>query len=493
MTNKLSVDAICNKYPHEWPHARHVTMLALEIFDSLKAQLKLTDTQRRMLETACRLHDVGFGGNQPEHAARSAEITIEEGIRGFTTTQVQQIASAILMHRKNYHKCLDHPIVSSLKNQHSAMKLAAILRIADGLDHGHIQDGRISGITKNNKTILLKVASPGYSGNAAWTNEKADLWNEAFPYPVQIFNENKPARWRYYGVINRRNTTLAAARKLMFYQFRVIGDNRQAAINGDDFEHLHNIRVAARRLKELLRIFNGNLKQTSCKQVQELLAQMTSQLGNIRDTQVWLAFLERLDHDKRIPRDQNWASYLAKQQEIEQSLHSHLAALLDSQLFWRFWIRTNHFLRIELPGLEHNRKNEKNSARFFAGKLKIIHRNFCRTKININKLTPARLHKLRKRCRRARYISEFAGPVLGNTIRQYARRFEKLVDSLGTVHDMDVHLGRLVHDKEYEIPELVRIMENTRADAFEKTIRAWKKLMDRSLSRKVTRQLKKNA
>ena len=133
-----SVDRLLRRTSSEIPHAEHVARLALSIFDQTHALHQLTAAEREWLRYGALLHDVGCSVSIPGHQQHSYYLITHGDLTGFSTEEIEAIASIARYHKgkgpKGSHenwKRLD-PYLRVIVE-----KLAAVLRVADGLDHSH--------------------------------------------------------------------------------------------------------------------------------------------------------------------------------------------------------------------------------------------------------------------------------------------------------------------------------------------------------------------
>jgi exopolyphosphatase/guanosine-5'-triphosphate,3'-diphosphate pyrophosphatase len=136
-------------------HAAHVAQLAVRLFDDLAPVHGLKPEAREILHYASLLHDVGLHVAHRRHHRHSHYLIVHGGLRGFTAREVATIAAVARYHRKGPPRAR-HPEFAALRkaDQRAVRVLAAILRIADGLDRSHnqtvesvkvrIRDGRAS-------------------------------------------------------------------------------------------------------------------------------------------------------------------------------------------------------------------------------------------------------------------------------------------------------------------------------------------------------------
>jgi exopolyphosphatase/guanosine-5'-triphosphate,3'-diphosphate pyrophosphatase len=135
-----SVDRLLRRANAEVLHATHVARLALELFDQTHALHQLTAAEREWLQYGALLHDVGCSIGFSRHQQHSYYLITHGDLTGFSAEEIEVIASVARYHKgkgpKGSHenwKRLDpylRPVVE---------KLAALLRIADGLDRSHRQ------------------------------------------------------------------------------------------------------------------------------------------------------------------------------------------------------------------------------------------------------------------------------------------------------------------------------------------------------------------
>jgi exopolyphosphatase/guanosine-5'-triphosphate,3'-diphosphate pyrophosphatase len=135
-----SVDRLLRRGNAEVLHAAHVARLALELFDKTHPLHQLTATEREWLQYGALLHDVGCYVGYSKHQQHSYYLITHGDLTGFSAEEIEVIASIARYHKgkgpRQSHenwKRLDpylRPVVE---------KLAALLRIADGLDRSHRQ------------------------------------------------------------------------------------------------------------------------------------------------------------------------------------------------------------------------------------------------------------------------------------------------------------------------------------------------------------------
>jgi CHAD domain-containing protein len=105
------------------------------------------------------------------------------------------------------------------------------------------------------------------------------------------------------------DSVLETARRLLCVHYRIIAGNLPGAAAARSPTPLHDIRVAIRRLCAVLRAFRKPLARTSASRLAKPFAQLNSDLGPIRDSDVWLAYLRGKKVRRRLQTDPAWPAY----------------------------------------------------------------------------------------------------------------------------------------------------------------------------------------
>ncbi len=130
-----SVLRLLAKFRADEAHARHVTMLALALFDGLAREHALDEEARRLLQYAGLLHDVGSVIGHDDHAEHSYYIVKNGNLRGLSAAEVEMVATVARYHGKARPRKSDPAFAGLRRDQRRAVRwLAAILRLAEALD-----------------------------------------------------------------------------------------------------------------------------------------------------------------------------------------------------------------------------------------------------------------------------------------------------------------------------------------------------------------------
>lgn len=164
------------------PHSLHVAHLALSIFDALALPFSLKKSDRRILEAAAILHDIGCFISYGSHHKHSYHLIRHADLFGFSPRERELIAQIARYHRKSLPK-RKHESFQTLreKDRQLVTRLGGILRMADGLDRrraGFVQEvscefcgNIITARLEGNEDVSVEI----FGGNA-----KKDLFEKAF-------------------------------------------------------------------------------------------------------------------------------------------------------------------------------------------------------------------------------------------------------------------------------------------------------------------------
>lgn len=179
-----SVVHLAENFHYEEGHARQVCGIALRLFDQTAALHGLGQQERGYLEAAALLHEIGLYLSHAQHHLHSYYLIRHAELLGYTEDEKEIIANVARYHRKS-HPRDKHPSFGALDPETRAIvsKLAAILRVADGLDRGHSASVRDVRFTRRGRSARcrLVMASRKSADIELWGAErKKQLFEEVF-------------------------------------------------------------------------------------------------------------------------------------------------------------------------------------------------------------------------------------------------------------------------------------------------------------------------
>jgi CHAD domain-containing protein len=208
---------------------------------------------------------------------------------------------------------------------------------------------------------------------------------------------------------------------------------------GLDPEYLHDMRVAARRLRSALRLFHEIIPARRVTFLRREVKWLATLLGQVRDLDIYLARLESLE--ERL-QETSRESLQPFRRELERKRETQRRVLLRSLNSVRVQV-----LFRSLMGMLHERPIRRLSlavARSTAGDAggPIVGRLLTRFLRAGRRLGPASsdasLHALRIQAKRLRYALEFFQEGLGSPAQSWIERLRQLQDLLGEHQDLIV-------------------------------------------------------
>jgi exopolyphosphatase/pppGpp-phosphohydrolase len=169
-------------------HTDQVTKLALQLFDDLQSLHQLGSEERFWLAVAATLHDIGWIEGWHGHHKASLRIILETPMLSFSNKERLLIGSIARYHRGSLpHKKHDHYQALSGAERKVVLFLAAILRLADGLDRTHqalIRELTCQ-VTAGEVRLFCRVQKPAEDERNS-AGEKGDLFTKVYKRKVSI-------------------------------------------------------------------------------------------------------------------------------------------------------------------------------------------------------------------------------------------------------------------------------------------------------------------
>lgn len=188
---RRSVMELANRCQWDEPRSIHVATMALKLFDELSPLHGLGKKERELLEYAAFLHNIGYFISPSNHHKHSYYLIANGELKGFHPDEVHIVANVARYHRKSLPKN-EHPNYNflSVHNKHIVRVLAALLRVADGLDRSHTQNVRSLKVKTTPAKVELRVKTAFDAEIEIWGAErKGDLLREVFGRELSVRNE----------------------------------------------------------------------------------------------------------------------------------------------------------------------------------------------------------------------------------------------------------------------------------------------------------------
>lgn len=163
-------------------HGLQVARLALELFDQLQSLHRLPQETRELLEYAALLHDIGWHIGHSSHHKHTYYLIKNGDLEGFSAVELEIIANVARYHRRSGPK-KSHEAYMSLRpaEREIVCKLAALLRLADGLDRGHYANVQRLRVVARGKHLSLRLLTTTDPELELWgARHKTGLFEEVF-------------------------------------------------------------------------------------------------------------------------------------------------------------------------------------------------------------------------------------------------------------------------------------------------------------------------
>ncbi|NJN66043.1 MAG: CHAD domain-containing protein [Chloroflexaceae bacterium] len=347
-------------------HMRSVAGHALTLFDTVRRPYDLPRRARDLLEVGALLHDVGFPIDPLQHHLIGRDIVLDSDISGLDENERAIVACLVAFHRKKVRPDEEPAYVRlGKKDQHLALCLASLLRVADGLDYSHTQTTHIRTCEIRRQGVVLHLFGPHAEEDGARALKKADLWNKIFQHPVEVTTgamaeppAGEPAPDReehradvqtqprlqsqtqaddadlnHWSLITERSSarTLAeTGRRLLRTHFQELLTMEREVRKDTDIEGVHDMRVATRRLRAVLPAIKPVVSAQALRPFQKPIRKIARSLGEVRDCDVFLDLVRH--YLEPLPAEQRpaMAPLVTALQRDRAAAYQHLLVVLDS-------------------------------------------------------------------------------------------------------------------------------------------------------------------
>ncbi|MFP4151571.1 MAG: HD domain-containing protein [Alkalispirochaeta sp.] len=181
-----STIGIGRKYHFDESHGIHVAKLAVRLFDQFADEHGMDEHARLLLEVAGIVHDIGNFVRASGHHKHGQYIIENSEIFGLSRSDIRVVANVVRYHRGGAPSS-SHTNYISLRREHRmiVLKLAALLRVADALDRGHVQRVRDFHLEQRDEEVILHCEYAGdISIEEYGLRLKGRLFEDVFGYGV---------------------------------------------------------------------------------------------------------------------------------------------------------------------------------------------------------------------------------------------------------------------------------------------------------------------
>jgi exopolyphosphatase / guanosine-5'-triphosphate,3'-diphosphate pyrophosphatase len=180
--------SFARRLEYDQRHAEHVRELSIQLFDELQPVHHLPAESRVLLEAGALLHDAGHMISHRGHHKHGEYLALNGDIPGLDGRNRALVAALVRYHNRKSEPAGHHVAYSSLNNNDKriARRLAAILRIAEALDHSHRQ--RVTNVDASFQrgAVGVQISARGDAAeDLSDANRSAELFEKEFH--VRVF------------------------------------------------------------------------------------------------------------------------------------------------------------------------------------------------------------------------------------------------------------------------------------------------------------------
>jgi len=187
-----SVRAFAQAHDPDPAHSAQVCDRSVDLFDALANLHGLGQRERLLLKAAALMHDTGYDTDPMQHHKGSRDLILDAKLDGFTRREVMMMACVARYHRKGDPDPA-HKVYRDLneEEQSAVAKLAAILRVADGLDRSHEMSAKALRVERRGDTVRVYVQQRAPNPiDISVGMRKSALFEKVFAVKLEIIAES---------------------------------------------------------------------------------------------------------------------------------------------------------------------------------------------------------------------------------------------------------------------------------------------------------------
>ena len=176
------------RYDFEEEHCRQDARLAVQLFDGTTELHHLDNEHRSLLYCAGLLHDIGYVDGYWGHHKTAYRLIMKAELPGLEEREKRIVANTARYHR-GARPAMKHKGFAALDSQDREVvsMLGAILRLADGLDRGHMDAVQGLSVLLEGKRLIVEVDCPFDCGDEIWAGEKKGrFFGDLFGVRVEV-------------------------------------------------------------------------------------------------------------------------------------------------------------------------------------------------------------------------------------------------------------------------------------------------------------------
>ncbi|RPJ51891.1 MAG: CHAD domain-containing protein [Chloroflexi bacterium] len=298
-------------------------------------------------------------------------------------------------------------------------------------------------------------------------------------------------------------TCIFGAGVLINHHQALAGEIEAVRTGGEDIDPVHDARVASRRLRATLPLFNPCLPAKKGKTWLKRIRKVTRALGEARDTDVQLEWLGKIYINLPEPRYKPGVHRLVlrlrqKRDRLQPPLTRAMEKLVESAILDAMGAHLEPLAARALDTYVYTPVLYKHSFQAISGRLETF-LSYNDIVYQPEKVTE--LHQMRIAAKWLRYTMETFAPLYADQLKPHLLAVKAAQERLGDIHDCDVWLSFLPqfleeerqrtqeyygHERPFHrmvagIQYLCQERKNDRDELYEKFVGEWKEWMARDL------------
>jgi exopolyphosphatase/guanosine-5'-triphosphate,3'-diphosphate pyrophosphatase len=179
---------LARRYDYDAGHAHQVECLAGTLFMELEPLHGLAREDRKLLEYAAILHDIGYYVSSRSHHRHALQMIMMEPLTELSREEKTVIANLARYHRKAL-PTIEHTAYGILSDadKERVNKLAPLLRLADALDRSH--QGLVQELfceVRDDAVLIFVGAETDLPIESQALERKADMFRQVYRRDVQL-------------------------------------------------------------------------------------------------------------------------------------------------------------------------------------------------------------------------------------------------------------------------------------------------------------------
>jgi CHAD domain-containing protein len=423
--------------------------VALALFDGVAA--RLPGHARHMLELAATYHSAARarGDERADRAGR--DMALAAPIAGLSDDEQAIVASAVAFQREKLRPNREPAFLRlGEKDQRTALRLAAILRVAGAIE---ARSAGLLLVHGEENTVTLIIGGEQAAKAIADIEEQAQFWRDSIgaltvraAEPGEIVAESHPATNGVASADGQKaqvgqpiggEPIAEVARRTLRRFFDKLLAREDAVIKDEDIEDVHQMRVATRRLRASLQVIAEAYDPELIRRYRRGLRQLANSLGAVRDGDVFLEHIT--NHHAALPEaDRARLDRLITAVSAERAqAREQLLADLKSKRYHK--LKRDFAAFLTTPGAGTRDSPEPGiveRVRDFAGSAIWRRYELWRAyEVVLPNAESETLHQARIAGKRFRYTLEFFAEALGPNVEQALTPLIALQENLGALQD----------------------------------------------------------